>query len=75
MRQFLRFLLWMTALVVVGAIVVAIGARVMVGRSLPVLDGSLTLGGLSAPVTVTRDALGIPTVTAGSRVDLARAGR
>ena len=73
MRQFLRFLLWMTALVVVGAIVVAIGARVMVGRSLPVLDGSLTLGGLSAPVTVTRDALGIPTVTAGSRVDLARA--
>lgn len=73
MRQFFRFLVWMTALVVVAAIVVAIGARVMVGRSLPVLDGSLTLGGLSAPVTVTRDALGIPTVTAGSRVDLARA--
>ncbi len=73
MRQFLRFLVWMTALVVVGAIVVAIGARVMVGRSLPVLDGSLALGGLSAPVTVTRDALGIPTITAASRVDLARA--
>lgn len=73
MRQLLRFLVWMTALVVVGAIAVAIGARVMVGRSLPVLDGSLTLGGLSAPVTVTRDALGIPTVTAESRVDLARA--
>lgn len=73
MRQFLRFLVWMTALVVVGAIVVAIGARVMVGRSLAVLEGSLVLGGLSAPVTVTRDALGIPTVTAASRVDLARA--
>jgi penicillin G amidase len=73
MRQFLRFLVWMLALVVVGAVVVAIGARVMVGRSLPVLEGSLTLGGLAAPVTVTRDALGIPTVTAGSRVDLARA--
>ena len=73
MRQFLRFLVWMTALVVVGAIVVAIGARVMVGRSLPVLDGSLALGGLAAPVTVTRDALGIPTITAASRVDLARA--
>ncbi len=73
MRQFLRFLVWMTALVVVGTIVVAVGARVMVGRSLPVLDGSLALGGLAAPVTVTRDALGIPTITAASRVDLARA--
>ncbi len=73
MRQFLRFLVWMAAIGVVGALVVVIGARVMVGRSLPDFDGTLTLSGLSAPVTVTRDALGIPTVTAGSRVDLARA--
>jgi len=73
MRQFLRFLAWMAALAVVGALVVTIGARVMVGRSLPVLEGQLTLAGLSAPATVTRDALGVPTVTAASRVDLARA--
>ena len=73
MRQFLRFLAGMAALTIVAAIVVAVGARVMVGRSLPALDGQLTLPGLAAPVTVTRDDLGIPTVTAASRVDLARA--
>jgi penicillin G amidase len=73
MRQFLRFLIWMAAFVVVGAIVVAVGARYMVGRSLPVVDGSVTLAGLNAPVTIARDSLAIPTITAGSRVDLARA--
>ena len=73
MRQFLRFLMWMAALAVVGAIVVALGARFMVGRSLPVVDGTVTLTGLATPVTIARDALGIPTIMAGSRVDLARA--
>lgn len=42
-------------------------------RSLPQLDGARSLPGLSAAVTVERDALGIPTLTAGSREDLARA--
>ncbi|MEO6875066.1 MAG: penicillin acylase family protein [Opitutaceae bacterium] len=41
--------------------------------SLPQLDGSATLAGLGAPVTVTRDALGVPTVKAVSRMDAARA--
>ena len=36
MRQFLRFLMWTAAVVVVGAIVVAVGARFMVARD----DGS-----------------------------------
>lgn len=73
MRQFLRFLMWMAALAVVGALVVVVGARFMVGRSLPVVDGTVTLAGLAAPVTIARDSLAIPTITAGSRVDLARA--
>ncbi len=73
MSHYLRFFAWIAGLAVLAAIVVAIGARVMVGRSLPALDGPVTLTGLGAPVTVTRDGLGIPTITAGSRADLARA--
>jgi penicillin amidase len=45
----------------------------VLGRSLPVLDGAAPLDGLSAPVTVTRDALGIPTVRGATRLDVARA--
>lgn len=73
MRQFLRFTAWFTAFALVAALVVAVGARVMVGRSLPTLDGEVTAPALSAPVTITRDALGIPTITAASRLDLAHA--
>ncbi len=72
-RHVLRFFLLVLAVVVV---VTAAGGgylRVVLGRSLPVTDGSLVLAGLSQPVTVTRDALGVPTIRAQSRVDLARA--
>lgn len=41
--------------------------------SLPVLDGRLPLAGLSAPVQIGRDALGVPTITGASRPDVARA--
>jgi penicillin G amidase len=41
--------------------------------SLPVLDGQLRINGLSAPVTVERDALGVPTIRGRSRQDVARA--
>jgi penicillin amidase len=37
------------------------------------LDGTSQLRGLASPATVARDALGVPTVTAGSRIDIARA--
>jgi penicillin amidase len=72
-RHVLRFFLLVIAVVVV---VTAAGGgylRVVLGRSLPVTDGSLALAGLVQPVTVTRDALGVPTIRAQSRVDLARA--
>ncbi len=42
-------------------------------QSRPVLAGALQLPGLSAAVQVVRDAGGVPTLTGGSRVDLARA--
>jgi penicillin amidase len=41
--------------------------------SLPTLDGELALPGLSAPVTVTRDALGTVTIDAANATDAARA--
>ncbi|MGA3007186.1 MAG: penicillin acylase family protein [Opitutaceae bacterium] len=41
--------------------------------SLPQLDGAATVPGLAAPVTVERDALGVPTVRGRSRADVARA--
>jgi len=41
--------------------------------SLPIIDGRLLLPGLTAPVTIERDAAGVPTITGAARVDLARA--
>lgn len=40
--------------------------------SLPQLDGAAPLAGLSADVTVTRDALGVPAINAATRPDAAR---
>ena len=40
--------------------------------SLPNLDGEATLAGLSAPVTIERDAQGVPTVRGEHRIDVAR---
>ena len=71
--RIVRFFGWVAVVVVVVAVAVAIGARVMVGRSLPPLDGDVVLPGLQAPATIARDAIGVPTITARSRVDLARA--
>ena len=39
--------------------------------SLPQLDGELRAAGLSAPVHIARDALGVPTIEASGRADLA----
>lgn len=63
----------------VGAIVVlgcagGLGYGTYVLRSSrPVLDGSVVLPGLAAPVSVARDAQGVPTLTGSNRLDLARA--
>ena len=46
--------------------------RQQLHASLPV-DGTLTLAGLSAAVTVERDQLGVPTITAETRANAARA--
>lgn len=62
-------------LLVVVAVMVAGGCymRGQLRGSLPQLEGTVTLDGLSAPVTVTRDGLGVPTIAAATRADVARA--
>lgn len=66
---------WVRGMTVLGALlwVGAAAVWMTLRASLPILDGNFTLEGLSAPVTIVRDAAGVPTVTARSRADLARA--
>ena len=66
----LRVLLWLLlAIIVILAGVVAYGYYVA-QSALPQLDGRVQIGGLSAPVTVTRDNHGVPTIDAASLEDL-----
>lgn len=63
---------------VLSVILLLVGAGLGFGwwylrGSLPRLDGKLPLSGLRGSVRIDRDALGVPTITAESRVDLSRA--
>ena len=71
-----RFPRWLIAIVLMPAALVAIGAAagwLMLRASLPVLDGRVRGNGLSAAVTIDRDALGVPTISGADRGDLAYA--
>ena len=73
MRRLARIgILLLTALLLATA-VGAMWVRGQVRASLPDLDGDRRLTGLSAPVGVTRDRLGIPTIRGLTRADVARA--
>ena len=66
----LRILIWLVAVIV---LLIAIAAAIfyfMARSALPQLDGTLSVPGLSAPVTVTRDNHGIPTIEAANLDDL-----
>src|SRR5919202_3826523 len=56
------------ALVILVAAAAAL-AYVLARRSLPALDGTLTLAGLSAPVEIVRDADAIPHIYAANKLD------
>jgi penicillin amidase len=51
------------------AIVVAIGGYIWLRTSLPQVDGSITVAGLSSPVEIARDDRGVPTIRANSLND------
>lgn len=69
LRGVLILLISATVLIVAGGLY----ARSQVRASLAQLDGQATIAGLGADVRVDRDALGVPTISAASREDVARA--
>ena len=73
MRRLLRALLVVLAALLVAAIAGGFWARGQLRGSLPQLEGERRVAGLGGKVEIARDALGIPTVRAASREDLARA--
>jgi penicillin amidase len=77
LRRLLRVLLWSASGLLALALVVAVAAvlwlRAAAQSALPVLDGDLHVAGLSAPVTVLRDAHGVPHIQAASQQDLFQA--
>ena len=66
MRRLARGLLWSLALLLVATLAVAFAYRQL---TLPKIDGTLALAGLTAPVDVVRDAEGIPHVYAANEDD------
>ena len=71
-RRISRGLLITVVVIVVAAVAGGFWGRATLRASLPQLDGERSLAGLSSPVVVTRDRLGIPTIRAANRVDVAR---
>ncbi|MGA2571477.1 MAG: penicillin acylase family protein [Terracidiphilus sp.] len=69
-----RILLWtsgcLLALLLVGAAAGVLWLRSAAKAALPQLDGNVRLAGLSAPVTVRRDAHGVPHIDAATQDDL-----
>lgn len=66
----LLVLLGLLVLILAGG---ALWVRSEMKASLPQLDGERAVAGLSAPVTVERDSLGVPTIRAANRRDAVRA--
>jgi penicillin amidase len=67
----MRLLKWSLATLVALLLAGAGGAYLAVRASLPQLDGTLATTELRQPVTIERDSLGIVTVTAPTRADIA----
>ena len=73
-RIFIRIVVVFTTLIIVVSVIAFVTARHWVNQAmhdaLPQLDGAVTVPGLSAPVTIQRDAHGVPHLRAASLDDL-----
>jgi penicillin amidase len=69
----IRLLASVLSVLLVVALLIATGLWWLMRSNLPRLDGVAALPGLSAPVTVNRDAAGVPTIHGATRTDVARA--
>src|SRR5580692_638765 len=72
--RWLRRIAWAFGILLILVLAIVIGVvlwlRSTEKAALPVLDGDLHLAGLSAPVTVSRDAHGVPHIEAATQDDL-----
>lgn len=73
MRRAWRILRWVLALGVVALLGAGGWAYLRLRASLPQLDGEVRLAGMTGPVTIERDANGVPTIRAQTAADLYRA--
>jgi len=76
MRWVRRIALGLLALVLVVVLAAAAGGLwlfLTLRASRPQLEGERAVAGLEGPVRIERDALGVPTIRGGSRLDVARA--
>ena len=69
----MRWLKYAGAAVLLIAFIALVVAQGLLRASLPQLDGDLRHSGVRAPVHIARDARGVPTIDAASRLDLAYA--
>lgn len=72
-RRLLRLAGWVSLSILVLAILALFVGWWLVRSSLPLSEGEVPVAGLIAPVTIERDASGVPTITAGSQIDAQRA--
>ena len=72
-RRVLKIVLVALVIVLVAGLAGALWAWGRVRASLPLLDGDRQITGLTAPVQVQRDRLGIPSIRGATREDVARA--
>ncbi|MCU0305335.1 MAG: penicillin acylase family protein [Thermoanaerobaculales bacterium] len=71
MARWLKIALSAVTLILLVAVVAGLAVHRAVRRSLPLLDAELAVRGPSAPVTIERDALGVPTIRGADRADVA----
>ena len=68
MKRFFWRLMFSLAVVISGGLLVLL---ITLNASLPQLDGEFSVSHISADIRIERDSIGVPTVTAGNRTDLA----
>lgn len=71
LKRLFRYTLAIVLLLLALAVGAGVWLNTQLRGSLPQLDGELACQGLQHPVTITRDAHGVPTITAENRDDLA----